>query len=283
MTIVDFIKARPVHVEEALKTFPAAFIPLGSLEWHGKHLPLGFDGLKAECLLRRVAEKIGAGVFFPTMYWRNYTTMNFPFTMHTQSFSAKDIASQLYKMGFRIIVMLTGHYPIGQVRNVRHAATWLMKKHADAYAIGIAEQFVLQDLGYYGDHAAVAETSAGLALFPDLVDVASLPGGMTYIERCKQLGIMGQDPKTGATRDFGNKIVAAFVDRVASIIEQAWKTKDQGPIWAMYKEADKRFRDWQSPFKLANLVKASGMDSKKDIWSYAKWMVFSKGRQKFGK
>ncbi|HME56145.1 MAG TPA: creatininase family protein [Candidatus Lokiarchaeia archaeon] len=283
MVVIECIHSRPDELQAAIDEFPAAYIPIGSLEWHGKHLPLGFDGLKAEALLRRVAERLDKGVFFPTMYWRNYDTMNFPLTMHTPSFSAWSIAKQLYGMGFKIIVMVTGHYPAGQVKNVQSAATRLMKKHDDAYAIGIAEQFILQDLGYFGDHAARGETSLGLALFPERVDLASLPDGLPYMRRCKELGIMGQDPKLHATAEFGEQLVSAFVDRLTTIIEQAWTSKSQEPIWAMYADASKRFRDWQSPFKLAfkldNLVKATGMDSKKDLLGHAAWFLFHKNHQ----
>ncbi len=279
MALLEVIKARPGQLEAAIKEFPAAYVALGSIEWHGPHLPLGFDGLKAEALLKRVADRIGKGVVFPTMYWGNYQTMNFPFTMHTPSFSAKAIVRQLYGMGFKIVVLVTGHYPPAQVRNVRGATTWLMKKHADAYAIGIPEQFLLQDLGYLGDHAAKDETSMGLALFPELVDVAKLPRGLTFMERCTRLGIMGHDPANAAGSEFGGVTASAFVDRLASIVEAAWNGKSQAPIWGMYREADRLAKQHQSILKTGAFVKAQGMDSKRDLLSYAKWYIFHGGNK----
>ena len=279
MAVIEYIQARPKELEEAIAEFPAAYVPLGSLEWHGMHLPLGFDGLKAEALVRRVAGKIGKGVLFPTMYWGNLNTMNFPFTIHTPLISASSMARQLHSMGFNIIVMLTGHYPPEQVKNVQNAATRLMRVYHDVYAIGIAEQFLLQDLGYFGDHAAKGETSLGLALFPERVDLASLPDGLPYMQRCKELGVMGQDPKLHATAEYGESLVAAFIDRLVTLIDHAWTSKSQEPIWAMYAMAKKRFREWQNPFKLDKLVNALGMDSKKDLLGHARWFLFHHNRQ----
>ncbi|NMC03990.1 MAG: creatininase family protein [Candidatus Lokiarchaeota archaeon] len=276
------ITARPGQVAAVIDEFPAAYVPIGSIEWHGPHLPLGFDGLKAEALVRRVASRIGKGVLFPTMYWRGYRTMNFPFTIHAPSFSAKAIARQLHDMGFKIILMVTGHYPPAQVRNVRGAAAWLMKKHPDTYAMGIPEQFAVQDLGYLGDHAARDETSIGMALFPKLVDMSALPNGLAYIDRCKRLGIMGHDPASEANVDFGNKIVTAFVDRVVATIEDAWTSKSQAPIWALYKEADRLARQHQNVLRAADFIKAQGMDSNRDLLAFARWFVLSRGRQEKG-
>ena len=279
MALLEVIKARPGQLEAAIKEFPAAYVALGSIEWHGPHLPLGFDGLKAEALVRRVADRIGKGVLFPAMYWRDYQTMNFPFTMHTPSFSAKAIARQLYEMGFKIVVLVTGHYPLAQVRNVRGAATWLMKKHADAFAIGIPEQFLLQDIGYIGDHAAKDETSMGLALLPGLVDVAALPKGLTFMERCTRFGIMGHDPAIAASLEFGEKAASAFVERLSSIIQAAWNGKSQEPIWDMYREADRHLKQNQNIFKTSAFVQAQGMDSKKDLLTFIKWFSLHGGKQ----
>jgi creatinine amidohydrolase len=280
MSLLEVINARPGQLEAAIKDYPAAYVAIGSIEWHGPHLPLGFDGLKAEVLLRRVADRLGKGVLFPTMYWRNYQTMNFPYTIHTQSFSAKAIARQLYGMGFKIVVLVTGHYPLAQVRNVEGAAMWLMKKHSDAFAIGIPEQFLLQDLGYLGDHAAKDETSMGLSLFPGLVDIPALPKGYSYMERCTRLGIMGHDPSSTASAEFGDKAASTFVDKLTSIISDAWTSKSQAPIWAMYKEADRLAKQHQNILKAKQFVKAQGMDSKRDLLAFARWFTLSRGRQK---
>jgi creatinine amidohydrolase/Fe(II)-dependent formamide hydrolase-like protein len=78
----EYIKSRPGQVEQAIKDFPCAFVPIGALEWHGPHLPLGLDGVKAENLLRLTAERLGKGILFPCIFFGAYNTMKFPFTYH---------------------------------------------------------------------------------------------------------------------------------------------------------------------------------------------------------
>ena len=55
----------PHELEEILQTCPVAYFPLGTLEYHGPHLAIGNDALKAEALCARACERTG-GVLIPT-------------------------------------------------------------------------------------------------------------------------------------------------------------------------------------------------------------------------
>lgn len=272
--LVEYVHSRPDQLENAIGEFPLALIPHGALEWHGLHMPLGFDGLKAEALLRKAGEALGKGVIFPTRYWGSFDNMKFPYTFHFSKYSAKRVAKQLYKMGFRIIIMLTGHYPASQIKKMKGAAKCLMKKHDDAFALGIPEQFLLHDQGYVGDHAARDETSISMALFPEMTDVSKLPKGYSYFDRVQYLGIMGHDPVVHATKDRGQKLVDLFVERLVGLIEQAWEGKSQEPFLQVYRDAKKRFSGLKRVNNLDKTVDALGMDSKRDFLSHLKWMLF---------
>ena len=50
MRKVKYEELLPHEFEEALRQFPVAYVPVGSLEWHGRHLALGNDTLKAAVL-----------------------------------------------------------------------------------------------------------------------------------------------------------------------------------------------------------------------------------------
>lgn len=70
-TIMKNVKYEEMFPEELgiiLKEYPVAYVPFGSLEWHGKHLPYGNDALKAHGILIRTAQKYG-GVVVPPTYW----------------------------------------------------------------------------------------------------------------------------------------------------------------------------------------------------------------------
>ena len=58
---------RPDELAELVQRTPVAFWPLGLIEHHGWHLPVGYDGLKAEQLCRRIATRTG-GVILPVMW-----------------------------------------------------------------------------------------------------------------------------------------------------------------------------------------------------------------------
>jgi creatinine amidohydrolase len=58
----------PHELADALRQFPVAYVPAGSLEWHGRHLALGNDTLKAYGILLRTAKRYG-GVVVPPTYW----------------------------------------------------------------------------------------------------------------------------------------------------------------------------------------------------------------------
>ena len=53
-----FEELRPDELAEMVAATPAAFWPLGLLEHHGWHLPVGFDGIKAERMCVRIAERM---------------------------------------------------------------------------------------------------------------------------------------------------------------------------------------------------------------------------------
>ena len=61
-------RLRPDQFRKLRNQTPLAYLPLGILEWHGPHNPVGLDGVKAHAICRRVAERSG-GVVFPTLYY----------------------------------------------------------------------------------------------------------------------------------------------------------------------------------------------------------------------
>ena len=68
MTEVRYHLLRPEQIVAQRRECPVAYIPLGVLEWHGLHNPVGADGLQAEGLAVLCAQK-GGGLVFPTLYY----------------------------------------------------------------------------------------------------------------------------------------------------------------------------------------------------------------------
>ena len=67
MRRVEYELMRPGEIVEARTSLPVAFVPVGPLEWHGPHLPLGTDGLHAWHVAVRVAQEVG-GVVLPPLF-----------------------------------------------------------------------------------------------------------------------------------------------------------------------------------------------------------------------
>src|SRR5207247_9972886 len=67
MRTVEYESMRPSESAQARARLPLAFIPIGPLEWHGPHLPMGLDGLHAHTVAMEVARQVG-GVVLPTYY-----------------------------------------------------------------------------------------------------------------------------------------------------------------------------------------------------------------------
>ncbi len=63
----------PREFDAILEATPVAYLPWGALEWHGYHMALGNDGLKAHGILQQVADRTG-GVVLPPV-WCGFDTL----------------------------------------------------------------------------------------------------------------------------------------------------------------------------------------------------------------
>jgi len=68
MEEVRFDRMVPSQVLARRKAFNLAYLPVGSLEWHGPHMPFGTDYMTVAYLAEESARRFG-GVAFPPMYY----------------------------------------------------------------------------------------------------------------------------------------------------------------------------------------------------------------------
>ena len=68
MTRVQFEELLPHEYVEARTNKPVAYLPVGTLEWHGEHDCLGLDAVKAHALAVHFAKQ-GGGLAFPAQFW----------------------------------------------------------------------------------------------------------------------------------------------------------------------------------------------------------------------
>ena len=106
---------RPDQLESVMKATPIAFVPLGTYEHHGWHLPIGFDAIKAYALSQRVAQRTGGVVLPPFFYGTGGGHVGYKWTIILPEEQIRPILEttldQLSRFGFKVVVILTGHYP----------------------------------------------------------------------------------------------------------------------------------------------------------------------------
>lgn len=234
---VLYTDLNPEEFKTRLLEAPIAYLPLGTLEWHGKHMPLGADGLISSGFFIELAKKVG-GVVLPMLFLGpdNFAIVKGEeyYGMDIHSYPSKNpqqlpgsaywitdelfkqileaIIKQLKRAGFKIIVA-HGHEPSTILFN-KSIKEWQSKFGLEFYTCwreGESPKFGLQT-----DHAAENETSLMMALDPKLVILNNLPKEMSE----KPLGLLGKDPRINANSELGNKIIILQLDKMAIILNE---------------------------------------------------------------
>jgi creatinine amidohydrolase len=170
-----------VEVEEFLKTRHTVIIPTGATEQHGPHGPLLTDVLIPQEVARRAAPSIGAVVAPPINYALSYPHVGFTGLVHIRipTFMAlvEDLCHSFAAIGFKRIIFLNGHYD--NTFAIAYAcanAAEKLPKDVKAFPVNYWDGMSDAERGEFsglenGMHANLAETSAVLAINPDLVDL----------------------------------------------------------------------------------------------------------------
>jgi len=164
------------ELEAARDEAPVIYLPIGSLEYHGRHLPMGFDALHAEALCLEAAQETG-GVVLPTTYWgtRGHEGYTGSLLLREETIAAliADALDCLHDQAYRLVVILTGHHPDVQGELLKRVASERMDAHPDLRVL-VLDPFYLHPTDQHLEHAGCIETSAMLFLRPDLVDMGQL-------------------------------------------------------------------------------------------------------------
>lgn len=200
---------RPRQVEEAMRKFPVVYVPFGLIEWHGKHLPLGNDALKAHGILVKCAEKFG-GVVYPPIYFPYAHFVRGDDTLQPGDEWKVNMLTALFNrikdMGTRVIIGVSGHNVIHQNLMIEKALEPVI---ADGTITGIGLQEITLSRGKdsNSDHAAKWETSNMMFFYPELVDLSELGTGPLAPDMKPPDGIGGLDPRVHASAEVGKRNV----------------------------------------------------------------------------
>lgn len=237
---VRYHRLRPQQVVTRRNVCPVAYVPLGTIEWHGVHNALGADTLQAEGWAILCAQK-GGGIVFPPLYYGenrhqelmeasakdreliaaqmelplgNFAPERHPFTATEQTFNYQKlllhILAEVESLGFELGVLVAGHYPL--IDQARAAVLTFNKRGYGqpnamlAWAM-LDYMFVSDKYDCAGDHAAGWETSHMLHLHPETVDLSLLPP-----KGEKLIGVDGLMAPHDATAEFGREIFEVATD-----------------------------------------------------------------------
>jgi creatinine amidohydrolase len=169
------------EIEAFLQSHHTVIVPTGSTEQHGPHAPLLTDVLIPQEIARRVAVDIGALVAPPINYALSYPHVGFTGLVHIRisTFMAlvEDLCVSFAASGFTRIVFLNGHYD--NTYAIAYAcanAAEKLPKTVKAFPINYWDGLTPEESAEFsglknGMHANAAETSAILAINPNLVDL----------------------------------------------------------------------------------------------------------------
>ena len=116
--VVRYEYLLPYQFEQRMNECPLAFVPVGSLEWHGEHLALGNDAIKMHALCCEAARRGGGIVFPPLFYGIPYMVAfgakyehdaNLPVTEGFLRVVLSTTLTGLERVGFRAAILATGH------------------------------------------------------------------------------------------------------------------------------------------------------------------------------
>jgi creatinine amidohydrolase len=162
----------PAELKARLERAPVLYLPIGSLEWHNEHLPLGTDTFHAIELCHRLAEEIG-GVVLPGFWWNTGGAHDHFCTYHMDEdlyrATLRNVCRGLRPIPARVLVLCNGHGGTFQHESPPIVADGLAGEGfpmkvlvADPYRLGA-------DAACRIDHADTNETSVSLDLIPQLV------------------------------------------------------------------------------------------------------------------
>lgn len=251
---VLYAELTPQEFRERIAAAPIAYLPLGTLEWHGEHMPLGADAIQPFEFFQILAQHAG-GVVLPPLFLgpdrmrvepdgselygmdilgdnyppekaypegqRDGSCYWIPDELYLQLLNA--LLKQVARNGFKI-VLAVGHGPSTGIFN--------------AHLAEFQEKFGLKCLIAWGDedwgksnclqfqtgHGGMNETSIVMAVHPELVQMERLGN-----DSARYPVAISDDPRGTASSEHGRKIIEYQLGRLGQILRNALEELPRSP------------------------------------------------------
>ena len=220
---------------KAIKDDPVVVLPIGSMEEHGNHLPLGSDTFEIDFVIERLSKKLKLFVLPMLNYGNCCSTYNFPGTISI-SFDALrsivyDILSECARHGAKKVLVISGHAGANHMLALKMAAEHVAKKHPEMRFMVMSDydlvpEFKGGNIPKWDGHAGKAETSRMLNIRPDISKKgarATQPKRKKYVvvanpESMFPSGIAG-DPRK-ASPELGKRIDNFVLRRLIKLLKE---------------------------------------------------------------
>lgn len=213
---------------------PLLLIPIGTVEWHADHLPLGVDSLMARAFCEEISTRtrtvvaplLTCGICRDLDPGRGYFGTINTVRESTLSPLITDLLQGYAGQGFKKAIIFSGHYETEHFNAITsgiNAAKGIQGVFMSELDLVKGHEQELEDVSltwpFAGDHAAEMETSLMLAFFPHLVHMndapetveLDMPGLPDYIRR--------RYPRR-ASRAYGNKLKRVMIRQGVEIIRK---------------------------------------------------------------
>ena len=228
-------RLNPVEIQSAFKNRSLVYLPLGALEWHGLHLPIGLDSFTSHGICLRVANKKGGLVFPPLYYGMTGSIWSHPYTIliEDEKVLLNILLTTLKRLetdNIEKVIIFTGHFSLKQLEMLAVLKEkWKVEKISlELTVLSISE---CPRIDVKADHGAIFETSVMSQIQPILVQLKNLPdkdevpandpegNSMGAHRRDKHnvlFGVFGDDP-----RCYDNEMAEILVDNLVEWVAES--------------------------------------------------------------
>ena len=212
---------------------PVVIVPVGALEEHGPHLPLGADMIQPLHVLDEVTDRTGAFLAPPIPYGVCTSTRPFPGTVGVSVDSLKafvrDVLDDFVRNGVRRVMIVSGHAGREHMMALRAAAQEAVDRGSGLKATVLSDYdliYASEGILPEGDgHAGAGETSRILTASPDLVKGRAAAGtnsippyAVVQDPRQYWSGVTGDPAK--ASKALGKTLDNLVIEGLVTLVEE---------------------------------------------------------------
>jgi len=251
---------RPDQLRAELTANPIVYLPLGPLEWHAPHLPVGTDPIHAE-QAALAASEITGGLVYPALYWGTererdprmldwigldrgqwVVGMDFAPDSIASHYAYEDVFGLvvreqlrlIFRWPVKLVVIISGHGATNHLQVLERLAA---EYSAENHRVLVVLPFVSDEKGVMRvGHASRIETSTMLHLAPQSVRINLLPTGEKPLHNDRWAIVdyatfagqptpertvsEGDDPRKSTAQE-GGRIFKSAVAHIAQLVNTA--------------------------------------------------------------